>query len=171
MHIPGLSIAVSKDGKPVYIKGYGQSDISAKEEVTRNSLFRIGQISQTITAIAIMRLIQDGKLSPGSGVFGDSGILGTTYGTHPYALNIKKITVSELLHHTCGGWSGGDDRILRTKSSRDTSITREQFISWTLDNIPLKNIPGSVYGFSNFGYLVLGRSYQKRLAGSHTPIL
>lgn len=74
-HIPGLSIAVSKDGKLLYAKGYGYSDIPSKEEVTRNSLFRVGQISQTITAIAIMKLIQEGKLSPGSKVFGDSGIL------------------------------------------------------------------------------------------------
>ncbi len=159
-HIPGLSIAVSKDGKPVYAKGYGYSDISSKEEVTNNSLFRVGQISQTITAIAIMKLIQDGKLSTESRVFGDSGILGTKYGTRPYTPNVSNITVNELLHHTCGGWSGGDDRVDDPKF-RDTSITKEQFLTWTLDNIPLRNMPGSVYGFSNFGYLVLGRIIEK----------
>ncbi len=159
-HIPGLSIAVSKDGKLLYAKGYGYSDIPSKEEVTRNSLFRVGQISQTITAIAIMKLIQEGKLSPGSKVFGDSGILEKKYGTHPYSPNVNNITVDELLHHDCGGWSGRDDQIDYPKF-RDTSITREQFIAWTLDNIPLKNIPGSVYGFSNFGYLVLGRIIEK----------
>jgi CubicO group peptidase (beta-lactamase class C family) len=62
-HIPGLSIAVSKDRKPVYAKGYGYADISSREEVKKNSLFRVGQISQTITAIAIMKLIQRGQLS------------------------------------------------------------------------------------------------------------
>ena len=159
-HIPGLSIAVSKDGKPVYAKGYGYADISSKEEVTKNSLFRVGQISQTITAIAIMKLIQQRQLSMESKVFGDSGILGTTYGTHPYNTNIRNITVSELLHHTCGGWSEGDYFIDNPKL-RDTSITREQFITWTLDNVPLKNIPGSTYGFSNFGYLLLGRIIEK----------
>ncbi len=159
-HIPGLSIAISKDGKPVYTKGYGFADMSYKEEVTNNSLFRIGQISQTITAIAIMKLIQDKKLSPESRVFGDSGILGTKYGTHPYTSNIKNITVNELLHHTCGGWSGGDERVYDPKF-RDTSITREQFLTWNLDNIPLRNIPGNNFGFSNFGYLVLGRIIEK----------
>ena len=107
-----------------------------------------------------MKLIQEGKLSPESRVFGDSGILGTKYGTHPYTPNISNITVNELLHHTCGGWSWGDDWMDDPKF-RDTSITREQFISWTLDNIPLRNTPGSTYGFSNFGYLVQGRIIEK----------
>jgi D-alanyl-D-alanine carboxypeptidase len=159
-HLPGLSIAISKDGKLVYAKGYGYADISSKEEVTLNSLFRVGQISQTITAIAIMKLIQEGKLSLESRVFGDSGILGTKYGTHPYASNVNKITVNELLHHICGGWSGADDRIDNPKF-RDTSITREQLLTWILDNIPLRSIPGTTYGFSNFGYLVLGRIIEK----------
>jgi D-alanyl-D-alanine carboxypeptidase len=169
-HIPGLSLAVSKDGKLVYAKGYGYANISSKEEVSKTSLFRIGQISQTITAIAIMKLIQQGKLSPESGVFGDSGILGTKYGTHPYTSAVNNITVNELLHHTCGGWSGRDDRIDDPKF-RDTSITREQFISWTLDNIPLRNIPGSNYGFSNFGYLVLGRIIEKISGQSYTDFV
>jgi len=169
-HIPGLSLAVSKDGKLVYTKGYGYADISSKEEVSKTSLFRIGQISQTITAIAIMKLIQQGKLSSESGVFGDSGILGTKYGTHPYTSAVNNITVNELLHHTCGGWSGRDDRIDDPKF-RDTSITREQFISWTLDNIPLRNIPGSSYGFSNFGYLVLGRIIEKISGQSYTDFV
>ncbi len=159
-HIPGFSIAISKDRKLVYAKGYGYADISSKEEVSKNSLFRVGQISQTITAIAIMKLIQDGKLSPESRVFGDSGILGTKYGTHSYTLNISNITVNELLHHTCGGWSGKDDWT-DEPVFRDTSITRVQFLTWTLDNIPLRNMPGSTYGFSNFGYLILGRIIEK----------
>jgi len=167
-HIPGLSLAVSKDGRLIYLKQYGYADFSSKEEVTKNSLFRIGQISQTITAIAIMKLIQEGKLSLESRVFGDSGILGTKYGMHPYTANISNITVNELLHHTCGGWSGGlDDRVDDPKF-RDTSITKEQFLTWTLDNIPLRNVPGSSYGFSNFGYLVLGRIIEKISGLSYT---
>jgi D-alanyl-D-alanine carboxypeptidase len=159
-HIPGMSLAVSKDGRLVYAKGYGYADMSTREEVTKSSLFRAGQISQTITAIAIMKLIQDGKLSLEARVFGENGILGTKYGTRPYTSNITDITVDELLHHTCGGWSGRDDRIDDPKF-RDTSFSREQLMTWTLDNIPLRNIPGSNYGFSNFGYLILGRIIEK----------
>jgi D-alanyl-D-alanine carboxypeptidase len=166
-HIPGLSLAVSKDGRPVYTQEYGYADISSKEEVSKTSLFRIGQITQTITAIAIMKLIQEGKLSLESRVFGDGGILGKKYGTHLYTSSINNIIVNELLHHTCGGWSGGDDRVDDPKL-RDTSITMEQFISWTLDNIPLRNIPGSTYGFSNFGYLLLGRIVETISGQSYT---
>jgi D-alanyl-D-alanine carboxypeptidase len=159
-HIPGLSLAVAKDGKLIYAKGYGYADLSTKEEVTKNSLFRIGQISQTITAIAVMRLIQEGRLSLEEKVFGENGILGKKYGTVPYASGITEITVNELLHHTCGGWSGRDDYI-NDPRFRDTSISREQLLNWTLENVPLRNKPGTQYGFSNFGYFVLGRVIEK----------
>jgi len=159
-HIPGLSLAISKDGRIVYVKGYGYADLSTKEEVTQKSLFRVGQISQTITAIAVLKLIQERRLSSDAKVFGENGILGTQFGTLPYKSGITDITVYELLHHTSGGWSGGDDWMDDPKF-RDTAISREQLLNWVLDNIPLRNMPGTRYGFSNFGYFVLGRVIEK----------
>src|SRR5580704_4549964 len=60
--IPGLSFAISRNDSLVYSKGYGYADIDSKTEVTSSSLFRTGNISKPITAAAIMKLIQDGKI-------------------------------------------------------------------------------------------------------------
>jgi CubicO group peptidase (beta-lactamase class C family) len=144
-HIPGLSIAISKDEKMVYVKGYGLADNSSGEQVTTKSLFRIADVSEAITAIAIMKLIEEGKLSPDSKVFGDKGRLGNEYGSKPYSANITNITIDELLHQTSGGWSGRYDMMLDPEF-RDDSITKAQLISWALDNRPPKTSPGITYG-------------------------
>jgi CubicO group peptidase (beta-lactamase class C family) len=81
---------------------------------------------------------------------------------------MTSITVNELLHHTCGGWS---DDWLEAPKFRDTSITRDQLMGWIIDNIPLKNKPGTSYGFSNFGYLVLGRVIEKITRQSYTTFV
>src|SRR5690554_6487558 len=52
-NVPGASLAISKDGKLVYSKGYGMADKSTEEAVTVNHRFRIASISKTITSIAI----------------------------------------------------------------------------------------------------------------------
>lgn len=159
-HIPGLSIAITKNGNLVYSRGFGYADISAKKEVTESSLFCIGHISQTITAVAIMKLIQNGKLSLDEKVFGKIGVLGNKFGTRPYTVNVTNITVNNLLHHTCGGWSGIDDP-MEDKKFRNSSFSQEQLLSWTLNNIPLKTVPGNNFAYSNFGYFVLGRIIEK----------
>src|SRR5204863_5431737 len=84
-HIPGMSIAIEKNGKLLYAKGYGYADKAKKQEVTTESLFRVGDISSTITSMAIMKLIEAGKLSMTSKAFGDSGVLKNDYGTPPYS--------------------------------------------------------------------------------------
>lgn len=156
-NIPGLSVAIGKDDKLIYIKAFGYANISTREKVTPESLFRIASISKPFTSVAIMKLIQSGKLSIDSKVFGDSGILGNQYGTLPYGPNITSITIGELLHHTSGGWTNDD----KDPMFSNPSFTSSQLLTWTLNNQPLKNPPGSVYAYSNFGYFILGRVIEK----------
>src|SRR5579862_7763282 len=82
--MPGLSIAIAKNDSLLYVKGYGYSDISAQKEVTDSSLFRIGCLSQPITAMGIMKLVEQGKIFPDEKVFGNDGILGYDFGTKPF---------------------------------------------------------------------------------------
>ena len=103
-NVPGLSLAIAKDDKLIYAKGFGYANTSTGEKVTPESLFRIASISKSFTSVAIMKLIQNGKLTMNSSVFGDSGILGNQYGITSPGSNITSITIGELLHHTCGGW-------------------------------------------------------------------
>lgn len=165
--IPGMSMAISKDGKLLYSKGYGFANKSKSEEVTTKTLFRIGGISRLLTSIAIMKLIGDGKFSLDSKVFGDSGILGNEYGALPNGSPIKNITVGQLLHHSAGGWSGNDDPTWNLKYLYKIQDARPS-ISFTLKNIPLRTPPGSNFAFSDFGYLVLGRIIEKTSSLSYS---
>lgn len=66
--IPGASIALSRDGKLLYCQGYGSA--GAGRKVQPNFMFRIASISKTITAVGIMRLVEEGKISLEDRVFG-----------------------------------------------------------------------------------------------------
>lgn len=60
--IPGAGLALIKDGQIVYTKGYGNSNIAQKQTVTDESTFAIGSISKSFTALAIMQLVEVGKI-------------------------------------------------------------------------------------------------------------
>ena len=155
--VPGASLAISKDGKLVYRKAYGFADESTKEAVTVNHRFRVASISKTITSVAVLKLIEEGKLTLDQTVFGPTGILGTTYGTKAYSANLSKITVRDLLQHTSGGWRNFVD----DPAFSQPSLTADELIAWGLDNVPLAYTPGTRYHYSNFGYLILGRIIEK----------
>jgi len=153
--VPGLSLAITKDENLVYVKAYGKAD--ATQALTTSNLFRIASLSKSITSAAIMRLVDQGKLSLGQKVFGATAVLGTTYGAQPFSAWLTDITVDQLLHHTAGGWPNDAQDPMFT----NPAMTVGQLISWTLDNRPLSNVPGSTYAYSNFGYSVLGRVIEK----------
>ena len=157
-NIPGASIAISKNGKLVYRKGYGVADKSTNEKVTADHRFRLASVSKTYTGVAIMKLVQEGKLSLDAKVFGTGAVLGTQYGAQPYSVNLKNITVKQLLQHTSGGWgfnSGGDPIDLYP------TYSNAQFLSWVLDNKPVANTPGTRFDYSNMGYFISGRIIEK----------
>ena len=156
-HVPGMAIAITRHGKLVYAKGYGYADTSRKTPVTVNSLFRMASVSKTITATAILKLAETGKLSLDATVFGATGVLGTRYGHPPYSSYLTEITIRQLLQHTAGGWTnnGADPMFSHPE------MTAGQLISWTIDHQPLENPPGTVYAYSNFGYCILGRVIEK----------
>lgn len=103
-NVPGASLAVSKNGKLVYIKGYGFADKSTGEKVTPAHRFRLASVSKTYTGAAIVKLAQEGKFAMDDKVFGESGILGTEYGTPPYNQNVSNMTIRHLLNNTTGSW-------------------------------------------------------------------
>jgi D-alanyl-D-alanine carboxypeptidase len=157
-NIPGASLAVSKNGKLVYIKGFGFADQATSEKVTPEYRFRLASVSKTFTGVAIMKLVQDGLLNIDSKVFGATGVLGTVYGTQPYSANLGNITVKQLLKHIGGGWgasSGGDPIDV------NPTFDNTQFTNWVLNNKPVANAPGTKYDYSNMGYFLLGRIIEK----------
>jgi CubicO group peptidase (beta-lactamase class C family) len=154
-NVPGLSLAITKDENLVYTKSYGKADDT--QAATNANLYRLASVSKQLTSIAIMKLLDQGKITLDQKVFGTGNILGTTYGTQPYGTNITNITVGQLLHHTAGGWpNDGTDPMFT-----NPTMTAAQLITWTLNNRPLSNTPGSAYAYSNFGFCILGRVIEK----------
>ena len=152
-NIPGVSIAIAREGRLVFAKGYGHADSAGRVPVTPEQLFRIASVSKPITSIAVMRLVEKGRLTLQQTVFGPGSILGTRYGTKPYRGAVESITVEHLLTHTAGGWGN------RTNDPmfRRFELGHADLIGWVLDSYQLHDAPGGTYAYSNFGYCVLGR--------------
>ncbi|MDB5158354.1 MAG: class beta-lactamase-related serine hydrolase, partial [Mucilaginibacter sp.] len=70
---------------------------------------------------------------------------------------VTDITVQNLLEHTAGGWNNETEDPM----FMHTEMNQAQLISWSLDNRPLANKPGTHYAYSNFGYCLLGRVIEK----------
>src|ERR1043166_6029071 len=154
--VPGLSLAITKDERLVYLKAYGRADDT--RALRTKDRFRLGGVSKPSTSVTIMRLVEMGRLSLDQRVFGPGAILGTTYGTQPYGAGITNITVDHLLHHTGGGWP---NVYATDPMSNNLSMSIDELITWALDNQPLVSTPGSAFSYSNFGYAVLGRVIER----------
>jgi D-alanyl-D-alanine carboxypeptidase len=157
-NVPGASLAVTKNGKLVYIKGFGKANTTTGELVTPASRFRLASVSKTFTGVAILKLVQEGKLGLDAKVFGTGGVLANDYGTAPYNANLLNITVRHLLQNVSGSWgaaSGGD------VIDQNPSYTYKQFFDWVINTRPNPNAPGTVYDYSNVNFVLAGRVVEK----------
>lgn len=156
--VPGATLAVAKDGKLVYAKAYGFADRESGERMTVETRSRISSISKTVTAIAIMKLVEEGKLNLDDKIFGDGGVLGNDYGTRrPYMQYITDLTVKHCLSHHVGGWgnASNDPTMLRNE------LSAQELVSYIIDNVPLNAKPGTSFAYSNVGFMILGRVIEK----------
>lgn len=150
--VPGLSVAFSRLGKPVFEAAFGLADESSGEALTTRHTFRIASISKPLTAVGIFRLIEQGKLKLDDKVFGPAGLASAATDRR-----ISDITVHHLLTHTAGAWQNdGDDPMFR-----HPEMDHAELIARTLRDQPLKHVPGEHYAYSNFGYCLLGRLMEK----------
>jgi D-alanyl-D-alanine carboxypeptidase len=157
-NIPGASLAVTKNGKLVYVKAFGKANITTGEDVTPAHRFRLASVSKTFTGVAILKLVQDGKLNLDAKVFGTGGVLAADYGTAPYNANLLNITVRHLLQNVSGSWgaaSGGD------VIDQNPTFTYKQFFDWVINTRPNPNVPGTVYDYSNVNFILAGRIIEK----------
>ncbi len=123
---------------------------------SNDDLYRIASISKSITAIAILKLVEDGSLSLDQKVFGSEGVLGWDYGNLPTGSNKDAITVKHLLEHKSGWTNTPNDPMFY-----NTNYSHTQLITDIVTNRPLTYTPGSTYYYLNFGYCVLGRIIEK----------
>lgn len=157
-NVPGASLAISKNGKLVYQKAYGVADQAQNKAMELNTQMRVASVSKTFTGMAIMLLVQDGEISLEDKVFGEGGILGTTYGTKAYSDRVKQVTVKNLLQMTTGGWvvNGNRDAI-----DFQQQQTNAGFFDWMMDNATLNFDPGTQYWYINTNYFVAARIVEK----------
>lgn len=182
--IPGISIALSKNGKLVYERSLGFADFASKEPVQPYHLFRIASVTKPVTATAIMKLVENGQLSLSDKVFGPDGILNSD----PYFSNIHimdtriyDITVKNLLEHSAG-WNRDIDCVPNPTSpynfqfktcdpiafplhvTQTLSESNPVSIKALIKFLLLKGLnfsPGTSYAYCNIGYSILGLVIEK----------
>jgi N-acyl-D-amino-acid deacylase len=160
--IPGGSLALVRNGKLLYARGFGYADLERREPVRPTSLFRIASISKTITAVAILHLVEQRKLDENARVF---DLLALDRKLAPGAqldARWKEITVSHLLRHE-GGWDLSRSRdpfvngleVLKFNRAAPP-LSSDHMIRYMLAR-PLNFDPGKEHAYNNFGYCLLGR--------------
>jgi len=163
--IEGASLAVTKDERLVYAKGFGIANKETGEEVKPGHLFRIASVSKLITAIAIMKLNEEGMLQLDDPVFGENGILNDSAFRNYKDPRVEEITIRHLLNHTAG-WSryAGDPIFnpvfIARKMNVPAPASLEHIMQYTLKR-KLNYNPGTRYHYSNMGYAILGKIIER----------
>lgn len=160
--IVGASVGIVKDGQLVYAKGFGYTDEDKQQPTQPYHMFRIGSISKLITAVAVMKLHEDGKLNLEDKVFGEEGYLQGGFYDDIKDKKIYKIEVRHLLNHT-SGWSKrtyGDPMFIPHKIAEEMGGSSTPDLDTIIEFILSKHMPyrpGTYYDYSNFGYSLLGK--------------
>ncbi len=145
-HIPGATVAVVKDGRLFFAKGYGDADQQLGKLVSANTtLFRIGSVSKLFTWTAVMQLAEQGKVN----LHADVNTYLKTF--HIPATYPQPITLAHLLTHTAGFEDRGTGSVARTPSDL------EPLGQWLAANIPARvRPPGELTAYSNYGAALAG---------------
>ena len=160
--VPGVSIAVTDRGKLVFARGYGYADIGRREPVTPNSLFRIASLSKPITAVAILRLVDQGKIRLEDKVFDLLDWEDAIAKASAFDERQRQITIGQLLEHR-GGWDRDESFDAMFQSVRFaeqlgvTPPAKPATVIEAMLSQPLDFEPGERYAYSNYGYCLLGR--------------
>lgn len=143
--IPGVSLAVLRNGKIAVLKSYGLANVEHRVPVKPETVFQSGSIGKQFTAAAVMILVEEGKISLDDRI--------TKYFTDaPDAW--KNITVRHLLNHT----SGMGDYPPEVDLRRD--YTEDEYLGF-IKKAPLIFETGAKWDYSNTGYVTLGALVRK----------
>jgi N-acyl-D-amino-acid deacylase len=159
--LPGASLAVARHGRLVYARGFGVSDRKSGSSVQPDSLFRIASLSKPLTSVAILQLVEAGRLKL-------DDVVGEVLDLKP-ELDVerhRRVTIRQCLQHT-GGWDRGDSfdpmfqsvriaAVLKTKPPASAGDVIRFMQRW-----PLDFDPGTRYAYSNYGYCLLGRVIER----------
>ncbi len=148
---PGAALAVLKDSKVIYKKGYGYANLEYDIPITPSTIFHVASVSKQFTAFAIVMLANQGKLSLDDDI-------------HKYLPEVpdfgKTITIRHLIHHVSGlrdQWE-----ILAMAGWRlDDVITKEHILTAVRHQKELNFSPGDEYLYCNTGYTLLAEIVER----------
>ncbi|MFI5170877.1 MAG: serine hydrolase [Chitinophagales bacterium] len=146
---PGATAFVAKNGKIIYEGAFGMANLELDEPMQIDNVFRIGSITKQFTAVAILQLMEKGKLKLDDEI---------TKFIPDYPMQGKKITIEHLLTHTSGIQSYTSMKDYMTRMTLDLSPTEmiDHF-----KNEPMQFDPGTAWEYSNSGYFLLGYIIEK----------
>jgi CubicO group peptidase (beta-lactamase class C family) len=150
--IPGVAVAVLRDGKPISVRTLGVANIELGTPVTRDTVFKIGSVSKQFIATGIMLLVRDGNVRLDEPVK-------TYLDDVPAAWS--GITLRHLLTHTSGlvRESPAFDGL---KAQSDADLIRAAY------DVPLQSAPGEKWSYSNLAYFTLAEVI-RRVSGQPWP--
>jgi len=137
-HVPGLSVAVERDGTVIYARGYGYRRLAQHARADENTVYNIASASKQFAASSIMLLAQAGRLSV-------DDRLSRYLPDYEYG---SRITLREMLNHTSGIPDYTD---LPNVPHHATPLQHFALVR----NLPLAFAPGSRYEYSNTNYVLL----------------
>jgi CubicO group peptidase (beta-lactamase class C family) len=152
---PGAAVLVIKNGKKVFERGYGVTDLRTLHAIDSQTNFRLASVAKQFTAMSIMLLVHDGKLHYEdrlTDVFADFPAYG------------KKITIRNLLNHTSGLQDYEDLMVNYDSNVSDDQLRQiqdKEVLELLKHQKSTKFAPGSKWSYSNSGYVVLGLVVQK----------
>jgi len=140
----GATVLVSRQGEIIYNKAFGLANVELDVPMETDHVFRIGSITKQFTAIAILQLMEQGKLSLQDEI---------TRFIPDYPLQGAKITIENLLTHTSGirDYTSMKDTLQRGKLDFKPEAMIDYF-----KNQPMRFAPGTRYEYSNSNYFLLG---------------
>ena len=145
----GVTALVARNGQVIYKKAFGMANLELNVSMQAEHVFRIGSITKQFTAVAILQLMEQGKLN----LQDEITRFIPDYPTHGY-----KITVEHLLTHTSGiqSYTGMKDYMERMTLDLEPAQIIDHF-----KNQPMKFAPGTKWSYSNSGYFLLGYIIEK----------
>jgi len=156
--IPGMAIAVVRDGKITKAKGYGYADLDHKVPVSADTVFALASITKPFTATLTMMLVEEGKVRLDDDI--------SQYLADPPA-TWKGITVRHLLNHTGGLSPLGQDFLNLTRTQ--TITTAQMYQAAKSD--PIGSKPGEAWSYSDVGYFLLGMIIERATGKTYRQFL
>jgi len=143
---PGMLVGVYRDGRPLYVHGYGLANLEHRVPMAADAVFNLASVTKQLTAAAVLLMVQDGKLRLEDRL--EQYIPGL-----PQA---DRVTIYQLLVQTTGLPDYADDPAEATTGA--IARTPDEMVDWIAQLEPAFAFePGSAWRYSNSNYVLLGK--------------